>query len=153
MPVGPVPEHGLMLGFIGNIGMSILLGIIKLPRLKMLWHNNNGYIENPKIMSRNRFAQFFVCYVWLTAHMTSNFTNLDILQSYWQHSFNHPTCHTNKVIIPFKGKVLFKHYTKGKHAKWGITVLFIISDANNGYIYKLQIYTGKDMESKTIHGL
>ena len=30
---------------------------------------------------------------------------------------------------------------------------FLLSDATNGYIYRLQIYTGKDMESETNTGL
>ena len=34
--------------------------------------------------------------------------------------------------------------------KWGIKVL---SDTTNGYIYRLQIYTGKNLESTTDAGL
>ena len=30
---------------------------------------------------------------------------------------------------------------------------FVLSDATNGYVYRLQIYTGKDMESNTTAGL
>ena len=48
------------------IGMLILLGIIKLPRLEMFWQNSDEYIGTPgiaNIMSRNRFEQIFVSYI------------------------------------------------------------------------------------------
>ena len=41
---------------------------------------------------------------------------------------------------------------KAKPTKWGIKV-FVLSDATNGYTYRLQIHTGKDMESETNIGL
>ena len=55
-------------------------------------------------------------------------------------------------MIPLKGRLSFKQYMKAKPTKWGIKV-FVLSDATNGYIYRLQIYTGKDMESETNTGL
>ena len=33
---------------------------------------------------------------------------------------------------------------KAKPTKWGITV-FVLSNATNGYIYKMQVYTGKNL--------
>ena len=42
------------------IGMLILLGIIKLPRVEMFWQNSNECIGTPGIanaMNRNRFEQ------------------------------------------------------------------------------------------------
>ena len=41
---------------------------------------------------------------------------------------------------------------KNKPTKWGIKV-FVLSDATNGYIYRLQIYTGKKLESTVDAGL
>ena len=41
---------------------------------------------------------------------------------------------------------------KAKPTKWGIKI-FVLSDATNGYTYRLQIHTGKDMESETNIGL
>ena len=48
-------------------------------------------------------------------------------------------------MIPFKGRLAFKHYMKAKATKWGIKV-FVLADATNGYIRTFQIYTGKSLE-------
>ena len=55
-------------------------------------------------------------------------------------------------MIQYKERHLFKQYMKNKLMKWGIKVL---SDTTNGYIkfYRLQIYTGKNLESTTDAGL
>ena len=37
----------------------------------------------------------------------------------------------DEAMIPFKGRLGFKHYMKDKHNKWGIKV-FVLSDATNG---------------------
>ena len=58
----------------------------------------------------------------------------------------------DEAMIPFKGRLSFKQYMKAKPTKWGIKV-FVLSDATNGYIHRLQIYTGKDIESETNAGL
>ena len=52
----------------------------------------------------------------------------------------------DEAMIPYKGRLSFKRYIKSKPTKWGIKV-FVLSDANNGYIYKIEIYTGKNLES------
>jgi len=55
-------------------------------------------------------------------------------------------------MIPYKGRLSFKQYIKNKPTKWGIKV-FVLSDATNGYVYRLQIYTGKNLESTINAGL
>ena len=37
---------------------------------------------------------------------------------------------------------------KAKPTKWGIKV-FVLADATNGYVYRLQIYTGKNRDPDT----
>ena len=58
----------------------------------------------------------------------------------------------DKAMIPFKGQLGFKQYMKDKPTKWGIKV-FTLSDATNGYVYRLQICTGKNIESTSDVGL
>ena len=58
----------------------------------------------------------------------------------------------DEAMIPYKGGLSFKQYMKNKPTKWGIKV-FVLSDATNGYIYRLQIYTGKNLESTIDTGL
>ena len=56
-------------------------------------------------------------------------------------------------MIPFKGRLGFKQYMKDKPTKWGIKV-FVLSDATNRYMYRLQVYTGKNSDLSTSeHGL
>ena len=52
----------------------------------------------------------------------------------------------DEAMIPFKGPLSFKQYIKNKPVKWGIKA-FVLSDATNGYVYKMQVYTGKGMET------
>ena len=58
----------------------------------------------------------------------------------------------DEAMIPYKGQLSFKQYMKSKPTKWGIKV-FVMSDATNGYIYRIQIYTGKGLESNIDVGL
>ena len=46
-------------------------------------------------------------------------------------------------MITFQGRLGFKQYMKDKPTKWGIQA-FVLSDSRNGYVYRLQIYTGKN---------
>ena len=108
--------------------------------------------------SKNRF-NFFVSYTWLTANVTLIMTNLikldicnltDITVSTTIHTTS--TSNNRWHNYSFKGRLSLKQYMKAKPTKWGIKV-FVLSDATNGYIYRLQIHTGKDMESETNIGL
>ena len=58
----------------------------------------------------------------------------------------HEPVSIDEAIIPFKGRLSFKQYIKNKPVKWGIKA-FVLSDAINGYVYRLQVYTGKGMET------
>ena len=48
-------------------------------------------------------------------------------------------------MIPFKGRLRFKQYTKDKPTKWDIKV-FVLADAPTGYVKRLQVYTGKGLD-------
>ena len=52
-------------------------------------------------------------------------------------------------MIPFKERLSFKQYMKAKPTKWEIKV-FVLSDATNGYIYKMQVYTGKNLGDDSV---
>ena len=100
------------------IGMLILFGIIKLPRLEMFWQNTNEYIGTPGIagiMSRNRFEQIF-----RFLHLADNacdpgndklykvrrFTTL--LTTQFQSLYTlHQQVTVDEAMIPFKGRLSF----------------------------------------------
>ena len=58
----------------------------------------------------------------------------------------------DEAMILFKGRLGFKQYMKNKPTKWGVKV-FVLSDATNGYVYRLQIYTGKQLDTTVDAGL
>lgn len=58
----------------------------------------------------------------------------------------------DEAVIPFKGRLGYKQYIKNKPTKWGIKA-FVLSDATNGYVYRSQIYTGKNAETNASAGL
>lgn len=150
-----VPE---MMAF---IGILILMGILKLPRLELYWSTQNPLIATPGIsgiMSRIRFEQLFRC-----LHLTNNAYQipfgqsgydrlykvrklLDLVVPLFQSEYEmHQQCTVDEAMIPFKGRLGFKQYLKDKPTKWGIKV-FVLADATNGYVKNLQIYTGRSME-------
>ena len=43
----------------------------------------------------------------------------------------------DEAMIPFKGRLGFKQYMKDK---------IVLSDATNGYVYRLQVYTRKNSQ-------
>ena len=55
-------------------------------------------------------------------------------------------------LCPFLGRLGFKQYMKDKPTKWGIKGL-VLSDSRNGYICRLQIYTGKNYVIQNNTGL
>ncbi len=55
-------------------------------------------------------------------------------------------CTIDEAMIPFKGQLKFKQYMKDKPTKWGIKV-FVLSDSITGYVKRLQVYTGKGIDS------
>ena len=69
-----------------------------------------------------------------------------ITPKFEQEYIPHTQVTIDEAIIPFKGRLSFKQYMKDKPVKWGIKV-FVLSDAHNGYVYRLQVYTGKNLDS------
>ena len=53
----------------------------------------------------------------------------------------HKQVSIDEAMIPFKGHLGFKEYMKDKPTKMGDK-----GDATNGYVYRLQVYTGKKLE-------
>ena len=143
------------------IGITIIMGIIRLPRLEMYWQTTNPLIATSgvcKTMGRIRFQQIF-----RFLHLADNSQQipvdqpghdklfkvrhlLDILSRQFQSNYT-PTEYVtiDEAMIPFKGRLGFKQYLKDKPTKWGIKV-FTLSDATNGYVYRLQVYTGKNID-------
>ena len=149
-------------------GILILMGIVKLPRLDMYWQVKHPLIATEgmsSIMSRIRFEQ-----IYRFLHLADssqqvpagqpghdklfkvrNLLNL-VLPKFESEYVMHESVTIDEAMIPFKGRLGFKQYIKNKPTKWGIKA-FVLSDATNGYIYRMQIYTGKNADSDSSVGL
>ena len=144
------------------LGMLILMGILELPRLEMYWQTKYRLIATSgisSIMSRVRFEQLF-----RFLHLANSANHLpatdpshdklfkvrrllDLVLPRFETEYTlHESVTIDEAMIPFKGRLSFKQYIKNKPVKWGIKS-FVLSDATNGYIYRLQVYTGKNMET------
>ena len=135
------------------VGLLIIMGILQLPRLEMHWQTESNLIQTPgisSVISQIRFEQ-----IWRYLHLADNsqdnktdklfkvrhFVDLVTAQFSENYTLYQPVT-IDEAMIPYKGRLSFKQYMKNKPTKWGIKV-FVLSDATNGYIYRLQIYTGK----------
>ena len=139
------------------------MGVLHLPCLEMYWQSDCNLIETPgvsSIMSRVRFEQIF-----RFLHLADNLQDpgndklfkvrcfVDLVTNQFQANYTlHQAVTIDEAMIPFKGRLTFKQYMKNKPTKWGIKV-FVLSDATNGYVYRTQIYTGKNLESTIKAGL
>ncbi|XP_065915189.1 chimeric ERCC6-PGBD3 protein-like [Dysidea avara] len=149
------------------IGMLIMMGILHLPHLDMYWQVNEEILSTPgisEIMSRDKFLQ-----IYRFLHLADNrqqhpaghprhdklFKVRNLLNLVTAQCASNYTPHqavtVDEAMIPFKGRLNFKQYMKNKPTKWGIKV-FVLCDATNGYIYRMQIYTGKTCSQTLILG-
>ena len=145
------------------IGLLIIMGVVKLPRLEMYWQTDSDLSQTPgisSVMSRIQFEQ-----IWRFLHLADNSQDdktdrlfkvrhfVDLVTTQFSDNYTlHQPVTIDEAMIPYKGRLTFKQYMKNKPTKWGIKV-FVLSDATNGYIYRLQIYTGKNLESTVDAGL
>lgn len=144
------------------IGMLILMGIVELPRLEMYWQTKHPLIATTGISSVMSLVRFEQLYRFL--HLANSDEQvpsgdpghdklfkvrklLDLVLPKFESEYTlHAPVTIDEAMIPFKGRLSFKQYIKNKPVKWGIKA-FVLSDATNGYVYKMQVYTGKGMET------
>ncbi len=131
----------------------------------MYWQQKYSDVEIPgiaKIMPVRRFQQ-----LWRFLHLCNSANQvsygqpgfdrlfkirplLDLLMPRFDSEYTlHHECAIDEAMVPFKGRLGFKQYMKAKPTKWGIKV-FVLADARNGYVKKLEVYTGKGLDSTTV---
>lgn len=138
------------------IGISILMGIKKLPYYRDYWSSsqdlNDAYIS--RLMPVNRFG-------WLlnNIHLNDNVLQpnrsdvnydklykvrplIDIISETFKACYNPTKCVTvDESMVKFKGRSTLKQYLKDKPIKRGYKVWMLCCES--GYNYKFEIYTGK----------
>ena len=86
------------------------------------------------MISCSRFANCYIC-SFPCLNLSLKCTNL---------------CTIDEAMIPYKGRLRFKQYMKDKPTKWG-TKVFVLADSPTGYVKRLQVYTGKGLDSCVTH--
>ena len=140
------------------VGMLMVMGICKLPRLELYWSTTHPLLtpDLKKVMTLLRFQQ-----IWRFFHLNDSSQQvaygqpgydplykvrslLDLVSPKLESEYHpHEQLCVDEAMIQFKGRLGFKQYMKAKPTKWGIKV-FVLSDSTNGYVYRFQIYTGKN---------
>ena len=145
------------------VGMLMSMGICRLPRIENYWSTTHPHTtpQLHKVMPIVRFQQ--ICRYLHLADSSTQVPHgqpgydalfkvrkyLDLITPKLESEYNpHEHLSIDEAMIPFKGRLGFKQYMKDKPTKWGIKV-FVLSDATNGYVHRLQVYTGKNSELST----
>ena len=145
------------------VGMLMAMGICRLPRIEDYWCTTHPHMtpQLSKVMSLVRFQQ--ICHYLHLADSSAQVPHgqpgydplfkvrkyLDLITPKLESEYNpHEHLTIDEAMIPFKGRLGFKQYMKDKPTKWGVKV-FVLSDATNGYVHRLQVYTGKNSELST----
>ena len=102
------------------------------------------------VFSRNRFFQIFgnlhAGDIDSTSRRQKIQPLLDLLCSLFEAAYQPgQQIAINESIIFFCGRVRFIQYMKGKPNPWGIKA-FVLANSKSGYLYKVQIYFGKDTQ-------
>ena len=158
------------------IGLTVLFGILKLPRLSMHWARGKAHSTPavPDCMSYSRYKQlggFF--------HSNANATStdrpsqdrlmkirpvIDYLIPLFKSTYTpKKNLSIDEGMLPYKGRLNFKCYLPKKPIKYGIK-LYILAEADTGYVSNFIVYSGvgnttcetvydlmKDLKEKNYH--
>lgn len=140
--------------------MKAFFGLVQLPALSDYWSTSLTFrytVISEKI-PRKRFFDImqylhFVDNTKLPKPGETGYTKLgkvqpvvDHLNNRFQHTYNvSREVSIDEAMIPFKGRSSLKQYMPMKPTKRGIKV-WGMADANNGFMAKVQVYTGKSTE-------
>ena len=137
------------------IGILILMGICKLPRLRVYLKTHQYICPGIcNIMSLMRFEQIYhflhlrdsdkKVAVRQPGHDYLFRKLLDLLSSCFESEYNtHEELSVDEAMIPFKGRLSIKQYMKDKPTKWGSKILFLLM-LEMAIHFCLKIYTGKN---------
>ena len=135
------------------IGLTILFGIFKLPRLPMYWAKNAEYFS-PIVSNCMSYGRYMLLngFFHSNASDSDNQDNQDRLSKlrpvidYFLRLFNLTYIPTQNLsidegMLAFKGRLVFKCYSPMKPIKYGIK-LYILAESDTGFVSNFQIYSG-----------
>ena len=140
------------------IGMLIITGIVRLPRLAMYWDTSSPLCMTPgfaAIMSRDRFLQI-MRYLHVNdkeADRPANDKLYKVREVVSLVNANFASKYVtgcqiwiDESLIPFKGRLSYRQFIPSKRARFGIKC-WVLADASNSFVSRFSIYTGRDLQA------
>ena len=143
------------------LGLNILFGVFKLPRKYMYWSLGKAYSSQivRACMSYNKYQDintFFHAFnnkaipTDVDDRLIKVRTLIDYLINRFQTVYTpEKNLSLDEGIMPYKGKLSFKTYQPDKPDSYGIR-LYILTEAESGYVYKFSVYTGQGKTTNEI---
>ncbi|XP_069169886.1 piggyBac transposable element-derived protein 4-like [Procambarus clarkii] len=136
------------------LGLTILMGICPLQRLRMYWQTGRFWylLCFNTFMTGKRFemsARYFHVYNNKSIPQGQGVDKLIKVRSLMQYLLNrfktiyipNKNLSLNEGTMPWRGRLSFKTYNPNKPDKYGIK-LCMLAEANSSYIYDFEIYSG-----------
>jgi hypothetical protein len=141
------------------LGALILVGVYKSKNedIAQLWSKRDGRPIFNRTMSRNRFQSIMRVLRFDDAEKRRLNRSEDKLEpirycfelwnGYLQDAYIPGACMTvDEQLVTFRGRCPFKQYIPSKPGRYGIKI-WVICDSENSYVWKMQIYQGKESDS------
>ena len=140
------------------VGILIIMGIARLPSFAQYWRQNvfTHICGITSVFSRERFTQ-----IWRYFHLADNATlakhgepgydKIGKVRTFLatiaancekEYRLNREVT-IDETMVAHKGRISLKQYMKAKPVKWGIK-LWVLSESKTGYVYRFQVYKGKE---------
>jgi hypothetical protein len=141
------------------IGLTLLVGLIKVPRLQLYWANETVF-STPLFrasMDRDRYLLLMKFWHFENNEVRENTNDrlykirhvLEYLnQKFAETYFPSENISLDESLLLFKGRLMFKQYIPLKRSRYGIKQ-YIVAE-NTGYVYRMKVYTGKDEHSDLV---
>ena len=149
------------------IAINIIMGMVRLPSVNSYWSSDEyfGNVGIKKVMPRNRFQEIgnflhFHDSSLEVAHGNPGHDKLfkvrpvlTYVRSNFETNFS-PTKNiaVDEGMVAFRARLSFRQYMPAKPAKYGIKV-WMAADSSNGYVLNFDVYLGKEVRNRQIHGL
>ena len=148
-------------------GLNIAMGIVKLPEAVMYWQQK--WLTNVpsfcQVMSRNRFFQ-----ILRYLHVSDDSAIvpagqpgydklhkikplLQLLFPNFERAYDlHKNISIDECMIPWRGRLSFRQFIASKPIRFGIKV-WVLADSESKYIYRQQLYIGRNPGERAEVGL
>jgi len=134
------------------LALHILMGIYKLPRIKMYWSKKIGIPIFQETMARDKFFRIRNCF-----HVVDNLSKPETTDIFWKvrplfqairnRCLQLPIeqyLAVDEQMVPFTGRHQAKQYVRGKPCPWGFKLFMLCGQ--RGLVYDFLIYQGSSTE-------